>query len=115
MLKPPEPAEEPQAERPVGELVHQLVEQGKAYAEAELALAKAMAIAKVKALAWPAGIFFVALLASQATITVLAVAAFYALSLAMNPLLAGLLASLIFAAITASLVWYALHRLRQIL
>jgi hypothetical protein len=46
MLKPPEPAEEPQSERPVGELVHQLVEQGKAYALAELAVAKAIGTAR---------------------------------------------------------------------
>jgi len=115
MLKRPDPTKESPEERPIGELVHQLVEDGKAYARAELEVGKAIATAKIKALAWPAGIFFVALLASQATVTILAVAAFTALALVMNPLPAGLIAGLIFAAITAGLAWYALRRLRQIL
>ena len=60
MLKPVEPT--PPPERPIGELVHELVEEGKAYARAELDLAKAIAAAKAKALALPAGVLVGALL-----------------------------------------------------
>ena len=38
---------EPEDEQPIGEVVSDLVEQGKAYAKAEVELAKAQAIAKV--------------------------------------------------------------------
>jgi len=56
MLKPVDQAEPPREERPVGDLVHQLVEEGKAYARAEIGLAKAIAAAKAKALALPAAL-----------------------------------------------------------
>ena len=45
MLKPADPGP-PGPERPIGELVHELIEQGKSYAQAELGLAKAIAAAK---------------------------------------------------------------------
>ena len=52
MLKPVDPGPQP-PERPVGELVHQLIEEGKAYARAEFDLLKAIGTAKAKALALP--------------------------------------------------------------
>ena len=113
MLKPTEQGEEPRSERPVGEIVHQLVEDGKAYAKAELDVAKAIVTAKGKALGLTAGLFGAALLVAQAAVTVLAVAVFFALSLVMNPIFAGLLASLIFGALAGGLAWYAWQRLRR--
>jgi small-conductance mechanosensitive channel len=113
MLKPPEHGDAPRVERPVGELVHQLVEEAKAYARAELGVAKAMATAKGKALALPAGLLGAALLVGQAAVTVLAVAVFFALSLVMNPILAGLLAFLVFAALAGGLAWYGVQLLRR--
>ena len=47
----------PRAERPVGELVHELIEDGKAYARAEVGVVKAIARARGNALALPAGLF----------------------------------------------------------
>lgn len=114
MLKRPDDQQE-RDQRPIGELISQLVDDGKAYAQAEADVAKAIVAAKVRALAWPAGVAFVALLCSQATITILAVGLFIELDSVMNPLLAGLIASLVFAGITAALAWLALRRLRQIL
>lgn len=110
MLKPPD---QPGSERPVGELVNQVVEDGKAYARAELNVAKTIASAKAKAVAIPAGLAGVALLVAQSAITVLAVALFFALTLVMNPILAGLVAFVIFAAIAGGLAWYAWQRLRR--
>jgi hypothetical protein len=112
MLKPPD-QHEGGSERPVGELVHQLVEDGKAYVRAELDVAKALAAAKGKALALPAALFGVALLVAQAAVTVLAVAVFMALTLVMTPIFAGLLAFLIFAGLAGGLGWYGYTRLRQ--
>jgi|SRR3954451_3847998 len=112
MLKPPDQHDE-SAERPVGELVHQLVEDGKAYAKAELDVAKAIAAAKGKAVAIPAGLFAAALFVAQSAVTVLAVAFFMSLTLVMNPVVAGLIAFLIFAGIAGSLAYYAYARLRR--
>ena len=52
MLKPPnEPEGAPgDNDRAIGELVHELIEDGKAYARAEVGLVKAMAAAKADAL-----------------------------------------------------------------
>jgi hypothetical protein len=109
MLKPPD--QQPKPERPIGELVHELAEEGKAYARAEIDLAKAIALAKARALAWPAGLFYAALLVAQSAVTVLAVGIYVALYWIFGPVLAGLVAFLLFAALAGGLAWYALQRL----
>jgi hypothetical protein len=109
MLKP---SDQMQPERPVGDLVHQLVEEGKAYARAEVGVAKAIATAKGKALALPAGLLVAALLVIQAAVTVLAVATFASLQWVLGSIGAGIAAFLIFGAIAGGLVWYALKRLK---
>lgn len=113
MLKPPDPASGPKSERPVGELVNQLVEDGKAYVRAELDVARATATAKGKALALPGGLIFAAMLAAQAAVTVLAVGLFVALWSVMPAVIAGLIASFVFAALGGGLTWYAVHRLKR--
>lgn len=103
----PEPGPEPNGERPIGELVQQLVEEGKAYAQAELGVAKAIALAKAGSLKVPAILLGAAFLLSQAAATVLAVALFLALLPLVGPMIAGLLAFLVFAGIAAGLGWQA--------
>ncbi|GAA4718342.1 phage holin family protein [Sphingomonas lutea] len=112
MLKPADPQQQP-PERPVGEVVHDLIEGGKAYARAELGVAKAVAAAKARALALPAGLFGAAFALVQAAITALAVGVFAALYWAFGPILAGLVAFLIFSALAGALAWYAVHRLKR--
>lgn len=112
MLKPPEPTP---PERPIGELVHELVEEGKAYAGAELDLAKAVAAAKAKALAIPAGLLVAALFVAMAALNALALGVVLALAHFMGPLLGGILGMLIFAAIAGGLAWYGIERIRQAL
>ena len=117
MLKRSEPLQhpdEPEDERPVGDLVHQLIEDGKAYAQAELALAKATATAKGKALAVPAGLAFAALLFLQAAVTVLAVAILDGLAPFVGPILAGIIAMLLFAGVAAGLGWIAYQKVRKL-
>ena len=120
MLKPadppiqPEPGgSEPNGERPIGELVHQLVEDGKAYAQAEIGVAKAIASAKADRLRVPAILFGAAFLLSQAAVTVLAVALFLALLPLIGPLLAGIAAFAIFAGIAVGLGWWAIEIIRR--
>ena len=113
MLKPAEPAMQSGNgdEKPVGELVHQLVEQGKAYAQAEIDLGKAIAASKAEALKVPAILLAAAFLFIQAAFCVLAVALFLALLPLMGPGLAGLAAFLIFAGLGGGLAYLAVQKL----
>ena len=116
MLKPTDPAMQPSGpgdERPIGELVHQLVEEGKAYAQAELGVAKAIASEKAGSLKLPAILLGTALLFLQAAVTTLAVAIFLALLPLMGPVLAGLLAFAIFAGTAAGLGWRAVETIKR--
>jgi len=112
MLKPVDPGPPP-PERPIGELVHELIENGKAYARAEIGLAKAIAAAKGKALAIPAAMFGVALICALAAITALAVGVVLALETFIGPLAAGFVGMLIFAAVAGLLGWAGYGRLRR--
>jgi len=115
MLKPAEPAmrPEPGSERPIGDIVSELVDEGKAYAKAEIGVAKAIASAKVGILKVPAILFGAAFLFVQAAVTVLAVGVFLGLLPLIGPIFAGLLAFLVFAAIAAGLGWYAVEMIRR--
>lgn len=115
MLKP---TNEPDAapgdnDRPVGELVHELIEDGKAYARAEVGLVKAMAASKANALKLPAILFGAAFLLSIAAIVALAVGVAMALATLIGPLAGGIAACLIFLAIGGGLAWYGVKRLRE--
>lgn len=112
MLKPVDPGPQ-EAERPVGELVHELIEDGKAYARAEIGLAKAIAAAKGKALALPAALFGAAFLFALAGVTALAVGVVIALETFIGPLAAGFIGLLIFFAIAGGLGWWGYLRLRH--
>ena len=112
MLKRPD--EQPAgAERPIGDLVRELVEEGKAYALAELDVVKAIARAKGKALALPAGLFAAAFVLALAAVTALAVGVVIALAKFVGPLAAGIIGLLLFAAIAGGCGWYGYERLRR--
>jgi len=113
MLKPAEQHNPAQPERPIGDLVHQLTEEGKAYTRAEFALAKTIAATKARALALPAGLFGAAFLLAQAGVTAMAVGVFAALYWLFGPVLAGVVTFLIFGVLAGALVWYALQRLKR--
>ena len=112
MLRPADPAPQP-SERPVGELVHELIEDGKAYARAEIGLAKATAAAKGKALAFPVTMFAVALLCGLAAIVALAVGVVMALDTFIGPLSAGFVGMLLFAALAGVMGWAGYSKLRR--
>jgi hypothetical protein len=98
MLKPVEPT--PPPERPIGELVHELIEEGKGYARAEIGLLKAIATAKGKALILP---------------TALVLGVVLALATLVGPLAAGVLGMLLFAAIAGGLAWWGVQRAKDVL
>ena len=111
MLKPADSG--PKPERPIGELVHELIEDGKAYARAEVGLVKAIATAKGKALALPAALFATAFILALAAVTALAVGVVMALAKFIGPLAAGFVGMLIFLAIAGGLGWWGVQRLRR--
>ncbi len=115
MLKPPNEADAAPGDndRPVGELVHELIEDGKAYARAEVGLVKAMAASKANALKLPAILFGAAFLLSIAAIVALAVGVAMALATLIGPLAGGIAACLIFLAIGGGVAWYGVKRLRE--
>jgi hypothetical protein len=112
MLKPPD---QPQgrSERSIGELVQQVVEDGKAYARAEYGLAKAIAEAKAKAFGFVAALFGAAIVLALAGVTALAIGIVIALAKVMGPLAAGLVGLLIFAALAGGIGWYGAQRLKR--
>ena len=113
MLKPAKDAPpEPGDEQPIGELVHQLIDEGKAYAKAEVDLARAQALAKAAALKVPAILLFSALLFAQAAVTVLAVTIALTLAPMIGPLGGGLVAVLIAGGAAALLGWLGVQKLK---
>jgi hypothetical protein len=116
MLKPSDPGPgpaDPGSDRSVSELVHQLVEDGKAYAKAEVGVVKAIASSKAGALAIPAALLAVAFLLAQGGINALAVGILLAIGAALGPLLGGILAFLIFMAAAGGLAWFAIQKVRK--
>ena len=112
MLKPVDPSRVP-PERPIGELVHELVEEGEAYARAEVGQVQAIASAKAKVLALPAGLLVAALLVAMAAFNALAMGLVLALARFIGPLAAGLAGLLILAGIAGGIAWYAIERARR--
>jgi hypothetical protein len=113
-LKPADPRPVgPDEERPVGELVHQLVEDGKAYAKAEADLVKAMATAKGKALAIPATLLGLAFVISISAFGALVLGVFHALDPHVGPVGAGLITFGIFMGIAAALGYAGISKARK--
>jgi len=97
-------------EKPIGELFGQLIDEGKAYAQAELGLAKATAEARADQLKLPAILLFTSLLFAQAAVTVAAVSIALALAPLIGPLAGGIIATL--AAAGTAYLLYALGMAR---
>lgn len=106
------PADSP-GERPVGDLVHQLVEDGKAFARAELDIAKAIATDKANAYKVPAILLAASLFVLQSAVTTLAAAVCLWLVPIVGPLLAGLAAFLLFGAVAGLMAWIAIRKFRE--
>ena len=115
MLKPPtEPGPSPaDNERPIGELVHELIEDGKAYARAEVGVVRAIAAAKANALKLPAILFGAAFVLLLAAITALAYGVAAGLATLIGPLAGGFVAFLLFGAVAGVLIWVGVRKVRE--
>jgi hypothetical protein len=115
VLKPPtDPGPAPaDNDRPIGELVHELIEDGKAYARAEIGVVKAMAAAKADALKLPAILFGAAFVLLLAAVTALAYGVAAGLATLIGPLAGGLVAFLLFAGVAGVLIWIGVGKVRE--
>ena len=115
MLKPADPVPggpDPAESKPIGELVSRLVEDGKAYAQAELNVAKAVATSKADAFKLPALLGFGAFLFLQAAVVLLGMTVYLTLVSRLGPFASGMIATLLFLCIAGGLGWYAAQRLK---
>jgi len=94
-------------EKPIGELFSQLIDEGKAYAKAELGLAKATAEAKAEAAKKPILLGAASLVLAFAGVIVLCMTLALALATLVGPLAGGLIATLIIFAIAYGLFLWA--------
>jgi hypothetical protein len=118
MLKPAEPGQsgpDPAEERPIGELVQQLIEDGKAYVQAEFGVAKAVAAEKVEGFKLPAILFGAAFLFLQGAVVVLGMTVYLTLVSRLGPFLSGLIATALCLGIAGGLAWYAVKRLKEVM
>jgi hypothetical protein len=107
-------AAEPNEEQPIGELFGRLIDEGKAYARAELGLAKATAEAKAEAAKMPALLAAGSLLFLIAGVIVLGITMALALATLVGPLAGGLIATLITLAIAYGLFLWAMREARKL-
>jgi hypothetical protein len=101
-------------ERPIGELFGQLIDEGKAYAKAELGLAKASAEAKADAAKKPALLGGAAFLFLIAGVVVLCMTMALALATLVGPLAGGLIAALVTFAVAGVLGLWAKSELGKL-
>lgn len=94
-------------EKPIGELFGQLIDEGKAFAKAELGFARATAEAKAEAAKMPVLLGAAALLFLIAGVVVLCMTMALALATLVGPLAGGLIASLITFGIAYGLFLWA--------
>lgn len=116
MLKPAEPTSVPgQPEASIGDLASQLVDDAKAYARAEVAVAKAIAKEKTDAAKTPLILLVVALFVAMAALNALAVGIFAALATLIGPLLGGIAAFVLIGTTAGILAWVGYSKLRSAL
>lgn len=113
MLKPTGPIP-PGGERPIGEIVSDLVDEGKAYARAEFDVVKAMAASRATGLKVPLILLAAAVFIGMAALNALAVAIFIMLAMVMRPIFAGLLAFLLIAGVAGLLGWLGVQKLKKL-
>lgn len=101
-------------EKPIGELFGRLIDEGKAFAKAELGLAKATAESKAEAAKRPALLGGGAFLFLQAGVVVLCMTLALALATLVGPLAGGLIAALITFGVAYGLYLLAMQELEKL-
>jgi hypothetical protein len=112
MLKPAEPAP-PDDDRGVGDIVSDLIDDAKAYAQAELDLARSIAADKARGLKIGAALLAIALVVAFGAITALSIGIFALLATFLGPLLGGIVAFLLIGAVAGFLAWAGIAKVRD--
>ena len=112
MLQPADPVP-PDSQRAIGEIVSDLVDDAKAYAQAELDLAKAIATDKARGLKVGSILLVAALVVAFGAITALSVGIFALLAGSLGPLLGGIVAFLLIGGVAGLLAWTGIARVRD--
>ena len=116
MLKTPDhPPSQVPPESSIGDIASQLVDDAKAYAKAEVGVAKAIAGEKANAVKTPLILLVGALFVAMGALNALCIAIFVALAALMGPVLAGIIAFLLIGAVAAAMAWIGYSRLRDAL
>lgn len=115
MLKPAGDGPPGGNERSFGELASQLVDDAKAYARAEVDLAKAIAADKTKSLRISAIFLVAAAFVAMGALNALCFGIYVGLAMLMSPVLAGILAFVLIGAVAALLAWLGVSKLRDAL
>ena len=110
----PAESEPPEEGKPIGELVSQLVEDGKAYAKAELNVGKAIVEAKVDGVKVPALLGLFAFLFLQAAVVMLGMMLYATVVARLGPFLGGFVVFVILLGVAGGLGWYAAKRIKEI-
>jgi len=105
---------EDEEEKPIGELFGQLIDEGKAYAKAELGLVKATAEAKAEGAKKPTLLGVAAALFLIAGVVVLCMTLALALATLVGPLAGGLIAAIVTFGIAAVLYLLAKQGLEKL-
>lgn len=113
MLKPSGEGPQGGNERSFGELASQLIDDGKAYARAEVDLAKSIAADKTKTIRISAIFLAAAAVVAMGAFNALCFGIFVGLAMLMNPVLAGIVAFVLIGAIAALLAWFGVSKLRE--
>lgn len=116
MLKTTEtPPPQAPGESSIGDLASQLVDDAKAYAKAEVGVAKAIAGEKANAVKVPLILLAASVFVAMGALNALCIAIFVALATLMSPVLAGIVAFLLIGAVAAAMAWIGYSRLRDAL
>lgn len=115
MLKPAGEHSPAGGERSFGELATQIVDDAKAYAQAEVDLAKAKAADKVRRLKVGAALLVVALFVAMGALNALCIAIFALLAQPLGPLLGGIVAFLLIGTVAGLLAWLGASKLKDAL
>lgn len=102
-------------DRPIGELVSQLVDDGKAYARAEIDLVKALAADRAAAARTAAILLGLALFVALGAIVALCVGIVMALATLIGPLLGGLVAFVLMGLAAGILGWLGAQKIKAAL
>lgn len=105
-------ADDFEEEKPIGELVSRLIDEGKAYGRAELGLVRAHAEVAVNRVKRPAISIGVAVAFALAGVIALVMTLVLSLAALLGPLVGGLLATLAAFAIAGLFGWLALRQWR---